>query len=285
MFYFRTFAARILHHQPWRSLSRFLRYSVIGCTPTTSVTGHPARSLDPHVEIQRLRTDPFSLPFYRETQLYSRSSRGHLRIFNRQIDAEGKDGDPYAKLILESDTFGGRVKIKGDKTKHYLCIKKDGRLTSRKIPKSPKCVFKEAYTDDFFTQFISAYNPKWMITVSKKGHTRPGFKGRNGSRSVQFIARASKIVIETDIMKNYFRQHILQLLREYRIRKGTLPSRVTNTDNYKSRLSINEIVSKKLKKKRKKKKNRKLRKRNRKRKQRKLARKRLKEKGVETADP
>ncbi|KAK3750981.1 hypothetical protein QZH41_009131, partial [Actinostola sp. cb2023] len=90
-------------------------------------------SFDQYVSSQRGRSDTRSLPFLRETQLYSRSSRGHLRILGRKIDAVGKDGDVYAKLIIESDNFG-RVKIRGAKSSHYLCVRnKDGRLIGRKV--------------------------------------------------------------------------------------------------------------------------------------------------------
>lgn len=56
-------------------------------------------SLDAHVKNERTRSDTRSLPYLRETQLYSRSSQAHLRILGRKVDALGKDGDIYGKKI------------------------------------------------------------------------------------------------------------------------------------------------------------------------------------------
>ncbi|KXJ23098.1 fibroblast growth factor 18 [Exaiptasia diaphana] len=202
-----------------------LFFVVRGYVPTSTATPWSARpSLDEHVEKERTRTDTKSLPFLRETQLYSRSSQGHLRIMRRDVDALGKDGDKFAKLIIESDNFG-RVKIRGAESSYYLCVrKKDGRLVGRKVAKASKskCVFYEKYATNFFSEFYSAFKPSWMITVSKKGTVRPSFKGKTGSKSVQFIERPSKLIIKTSNVGPSFMdglsKHIAKLLRNVRAR-------------------------------------------------------------------
>lgn len=59
-----------------------------------------------------------------------------------------------------------------------------------------------------------------MIAVSKKGHMRPGYKGRKGQKTVQFIERASRIIIQTlnveESLVRGLREHIEKLLRAYR---------------------------------------------------------------------
>ena len=36
-----------------------------------------------------------------------------------------------ARLVLESDNLGGRIKIRGENTNRYLCINKKGDLVTR----------------------------------------------------------------------------------------------------------------------------------------------------------
>ena len=52
---------------------------------------------------------------------------------------------------------------------------------------------------------------------------RPGHKGRRGQRTVQFIERASKIIIQTknvrESLYHGLRDHIEQLLRAYRAKE------------------------------------------------------------------
>lgn len=185
--------------------------------------GQEANIFKDHVRAERRRSDTRSLPFHRETQLYSRASRSHLRINGKHIDAMGRDGDKYAKLVIESDNFG-RVRIRGALTNYYLCVKRNASLIGRKATKSKRCVFYEKYAENHYTEFLSAYNESWTIAVSKKGKMRPGHKARRGQRNAQFIERASKIIIQTknvrEALYHGLRDHIEQLLRAYRAREG-----------------------------------------------------------------
>lgn len=111
-----------------------------------------------------------------------------------------------------------------------------------------------------------------MITVSKKGFTRPSFKGKTGSKSVQFIQRPSRFIIETESVGPSFvdglSQHIAKLLRAFRAKaKG-----VGNSDSTTVRTST------KKKKKNKKKKRRPLTPKEKKRKQRRKNKRRIKKK-------
>lgn len=89
--------------------------------------------------------------------------------------------------------------------------------------KSKRCVFYETYAENHYTEFVSAYNESWTIAVSKRGKMRPGHKGRRGQRTVQFIERASKIIIQTknvrESLYHGLRDHIEQLLRAYRAKE------------------------------------------------------------------
>lgn len=209
------------------STTRFKRYLLffsLNCLISFILgQSHEEKYFDTHVKTERRRSDTRSLPFHRETQLYSRSSRSHLRIHGKRIDALGRDGDKHAKLVIESDNFG-RVRIRGALTNYYLCIKRNATFIGRKPTKSKRCVFYEKYAENHYTEFVSAYNENWTIAVSKKGTMRPGHKGRRGQRTVQFIERASKIIIQTknvkDSLYHGLRDHIEQLLRAYRAKEN-----------------------------------------------------------------
>ncbi|EHB11068.1 Fibroblast growth factor 18 [Heterocephalus glaber] len=41
------------------------------------------------------------------------------------------DGDKYAQLLVERDTFGSQVRIKGKETEFYLCMNRKGKLVGK----------------------------------------------------------------------------------------------------------------------------------------------------------
>uniref|UniRef100_A0A452IJ11 Uncharacterized protein n=1 Tax=Gopherus agassizii TaxID=38772 RepID=A0A452IJ11_9SAUR len=63
-------------------------------------------------------------------QLYSRTSGKHIQVLGRRISAKGEDGDKYAQLLVETDTFGSQVRIKGKETDFYLCMNRKGNSPS-----------------------------------------------------------------------------------------------------------------------------------------------------------
>ena len=53
-----------------------------------------------HYEAEKKKTDEKSVPFERVTQLYSKSSRAHVQIIGRRVDALGEDGSPYGEICF-----------------------------------------------------------------------------------------------------------------------------------------------------------------------------------------
>ncbi|XP_031555139.1 fibroblast growth factor 8-like [Actinia tenebrosa] len=148
------------------------------------------RFFEPMYKKGKTTTDPKSLPFRRVTQLYSRNSREHIRILpNRKIDAMGKDGDKYAKIIIESDNFG-RVRIRGAATNYYLCIDKRGQIRARvKGRRKDNCIFREHFAENAFTEFTSVNKNNLYIAFNRRGRQRACNKTRSGMKAVQFIER------------------------------------------------------------------------------------------------
>ncbi|XP_040200641.1 fibroblast growth factor 18 [Rana temporaria] len=87
-----------------------------------------------HVENQTRGRDDVSRKQLRLYQLYSRTSGKHIQILGRRISAKGEDGDKYAQLLVETDTFGSQVRIKGRETDFYLCMNRKGKLIGKVSP-------------------------------------------------------------------------------------------------------------------------------------------------------
>ena len=54
-----------------------------------------------HFERQTETSDDVSLPFTRETYLYSRASRGYVQVIGRRVNANGARTE-YGKLLIYS---------------------------------------------------------------------------------------------------------------------------------------------------------------------------------------
>uniref|UniRef100_G1U373 SRCR domain-containing protein n=1 Tax=Oryctolagus cuniculus TaxID=9986 RepID=G1U373_RABIT len=96
------------------------------------VTVQSSPNFTQHVREQSLVTDQLSRRLIRTYQLYSRTSGKHVQVLaNKRINAMAEDGDPFAKLIVETDTFGSRVRVRGAETGLYICMNKKGKLIAK----------------------------------------------------------------------------------------------------------------------------------------------------------
>lgn len=55
----------------------------------------------------------------------------HIEKIDRTFLTEPVFLPPSAKLIVETDTFGSRVRIKGAETGLYICMNKKGKLIGK----------------------------------------------------------------------------------------------------------------------------------------------------------
>lgn len=154
------------------------------------------RVFDYFYKDQKMKSDMKSLPFRRFIQLYSRNSGRHVRIkADRSVDAIGEDGDKYAKLVIESVSFG-RVRIRGSATNFYLCVDKRGRLRARARGKwKDNCFFTDRVAENAYTEFSSVKYNDSLVAFTRKGRPRQVLKTEQagGVKAVQFIERASNI--------------------------------------------------------------------------------------------
>ncbi|XP_018419206.1 PREDICTED: fibroblast growth factor 18 [Nanorana parkeri] len=149
-----------------------------------------------HVENQTRGRDDVSRKQLRLYQLYSRTSGKHIQIIGRRISAKGEDGDKYAQLLVETDTFGSQVRIKGRETEFYLCMNRKGKIVGKPDGSSKECVFIEKVLENNYTALMSAKYTGWYVGFTKKGRPRKGPKTRENQQDVHFMKRNPKGVVE-----------------------------------------------------------------------------------------
>ncbi|XP_017587971.1 PREDICTED: fibroblast growth factor 17 [Corvus brachyrhynchos] len=84
-----------------------------------------------------------------------------------------------AKLIVETDTFGSRVRIKGAESEKYICMSKRGKLIGKPNGKSKDCIFTEIVLENNYTAFQNARYEGWYMAFTRRG--RPRRASRMGS--------------------------------------------------------------------------------------------------------
>ncbi|NXC10122.1 FGF17 factor, partial [Orthonyx spaldingii] len=152
----------------------------------------PSPNFNQHVRDQGAVTDRLSRRQVREYQLYSRTSGKHVQVTARSITATAEDGDKFAKLIVETDTFGSRVRIKGAESEKYICMSRRGKLVGKPNGKSKECIFTEMVLENHYTAFRSARYRGWYMAFTRRGRPRRASRSRQNLREAHFIKRLSR---------------------------------------------------------------------------------------------
>ncbi|KAM7231060.1 hypothetical protein CapIbe_017505 [Capra ibex] len=191
-------APELASRRPWLSAVNVApARRVSGLPGLLTVTPFPAQVLAAeenvdfriHVENQTRARDDVSRKQLRLYQLYSRTSGKHIQVLGRRISARGEDGDKYAQLLVETDTFGSQVRIKGKETEFYLCMNRKGKLVGKPDGTSKECVFIEKVLENNYTALMSAKYSGWYVGFTKKGRPRKGPKTRENQQDVHFMKR------------------------------------------------------------------------------------------------
>ncbi|KAK5622342.1 Fibroblast growth factor 8 [Crenichthys baileyi] len=136
-----------------------------------------------HVSEQSKVTDRVSRRLIRVYQLYSRTSGKHVQVLpNNKINAMAEDGDAHAKLIVETDTFGSRVRIKGAETGLYICMNKKGKLIGKENGQGRDCIFTEIVLENNYTALRNARYDGWYMAFTRRGRPRRGSRTRQHQR-------------------------------------------------------------------------------------------------------
>ncbi|KAF6727070.1 Fibroblast growth factor 8 [Oryzias melastigma] len=154
------------------------------------VTNQSPPNFTQHVSEQSKATDHVSRRLIRVYQLYSRTSGKHVQVLsNKKINAMAEDGDVHAKLIVETDTFGSQVRIKGAQTGLYICMNKKGKLIGKKNGQSRDCIFTEIVLENNYTALRNAHYSDWYMAFTRRGRPRRGSQTRQHQREVHFMKR------------------------------------------------------------------------------------------------
>ncbi|XP_064896978.1 fibroblast growth factor 17 isoform X2 [Columba livia] len=142
-----------------------------------------------YVRDQGAVSDQLSRRQIREYQLYSRTSGKHVQVNGKRITATAEDGNKFAKLIVETDTFGSRVRIKGAESEKYICMSKRGKLIGKPNGKSKDCIFTEIVLENNYTAFRNARYEGWYMAFTRQGRPRRASRSRQNQREAHFIKR------------------------------------------------------------------------------------------------
>uniref|UniRef100_A0A8C6TLM9 Fibroblast growth factor 17 n=1 Tax=Neogobius melanostomus TaxID=47308 RepID=A0A8C6TLM9_9GOBI len=129
-----------------------------------------------YVRSQGAVTDQLSRRQVRVYQLYSRTSGKHVQIHGKRVSATAEDGNMYARLFVETDTFGSRVRIQGAESGRYLCRSRD-------------CIFTEIVLENNYTAFQNTKYVGWYVAFTRKGRPIRASRTRQNQREVHFIKR------------------------------------------------------------------------------------------------
>ncbi|CAF90913.1 unnamed protein product, partial [Tetraodon nigroviridis] len=150
---------------------------------------HPSPNFKQHVRTQGAASDPLSRRQVRVYQLYSRTSGQHVQIQGRRVTATAADGSPHARLFVETDSFGSRVRIRGAESGRYLCMNRKGKLVAKPNGESRECIFSEIVLENNYTAFQNAKYEGWYVAFSRKGRPIKASRTRENQREVHFIKR------------------------------------------------------------------------------------------------
>ncbi|NXS76117.1 FGF17 factor, partial [Pandion haliaetus] len=148
----------------------------------------PSPNFNQYVRDQGAMTDQLSRRQIREYQLYSRTSGKHVQVNGKRITATAEDGNKFAKLIVETDTFGSRVRIKGAETPSLQALSVP-LLLPQPNGKSKDCIFTEIVLENNYTAFQNARYEGWYMAFTRKGRPRKASRSRQNQREAHFIKR------------------------------------------------------------------------------------------------
>uniref|UniRef100_A0A3Q2U0A7 Fibroblast growth factor n=1 Tax=Fundulus heteroclitus TaxID=8078 RepID=A0A3Q2U0A7_FUNHE len=143
-----------------------------------------------HVTEQSRLSDRMSRRLTRTYQLYSRTSGKHVQVLaNKRVNANGDDGAVHAKLEVETDSFGSRIRIKGVKTGYYICMNKRGKLIGKRKGRGKDCIFTEIVLENNYTALQNAKFEGWYMAFTRKGRPRKASKTKQHQREAHFMKR------------------------------------------------------------------------------------------------
>ncbi|XP_030252270.1 nucleophosmin-like isoform X2 [Sparus aurata] len=145
-----------------------------------------------YIENHTRNPDDLSRKQVRIYQLYSRTTGKHVQILGKKINANGDDGGKYALLVVETETFGSHIRIKGKESEHYICMNEKGKIVGRPDGRKQECVFVEEFLENNYTALVSAKYKGWYLGFNRKGRPKKGSRTTQRQQEVHFMKRQPK---------------------------------------------------------------------------------------------
>uniref|UniRef100_A0A3B5A2B8 Fibroblast growth factor n=1 Tax=Stegastes partitus TaxID=144197 RepID=A0A3B5A2B8_9TELE len=142
-----------------------------------------------YIENHTRNPDDLSRKQVRIYQLYSRTTGKHVQILGKKINANGDDG---ALLVVETETFGSHIRIKGKESEHYICMNEKGKIVGRPDGRKQECVFVEEFLENNYTALVSAKYKGWYLGFNRKGRPKKGSRTTQRQQEVHFMKRQPK---------------------------------------------------------------------------------------------
>ncbi|RXM34241.1 Myosin-10 [Acipenser ruthenus] len=159
---------------------------------TTKESRQTSADFRVYVENHTRNPDDLSRKQVRIYQLYSRTTGKHVQILGKKINANGDDGGKYALLVVETETFGSHIRIKGKDTGYYICMNKRGKIIGKLNGRNQECVFVEEVLENNYTALVSAKYKGWYLGFTRKGRPKKGSRTQQNQQEVHFMKRHPK---------------------------------------------------------------------------------------------
>ncbi|RVE67636.1 hypothetical protein OJAV_G00105240 [Oryzias javanicus] len=145
-----------------------------------------------YIENHTRNPDDLSRKQVRIYQLYSRTTGKHVQIMGKKVNANGDDGGKYALLVVETETFGSHIRIKGKESEHYICMTEKGKIVGRPDGRKHECVFVEEFLENNYTALVSAKYKGWYLGFNRKGRPKKGPQTTQKQQEAHFMKRQPK---------------------------------------------------------------------------------------------
>ncbi|XP_061582476.1 fibroblast growth factor 24 [Cololabis saira] len=97
-----------------------------------------------------------------------------------------------ALLVVETETFGSHIRIKGKESEHYICMNEKGKIVGRPDGRKQECVFVEEFLENNYTALVSAKYKGWYLGFNRKGRPKKGSRTNQKQQEVHFMKRQPK---------------------------------------------------------------------------------------------
>uniref|UniRef100_A0A4W5JCT5 Fibroblast growth factor n=1 Tax=Hucho hucho TaxID=62062 RepID=A0A4W5JCT5_9TELE len=142
-----------------------------------------------YIENHTRNPDDLSRKQIRIYQLYSHTTGKHVQILGKKVNANGDDG---ALLVVETETFGSHIRIKGKESEYYICMNKNGKIVGKLNGRNQECVFVEEFLENNYTALVSAKYKGWYLGFNRKGRPKKGSRTTQTQQEVHFMKRHPK---------------------------------------------------------------------------------------------